>query len=66
MLSGGPGGDRLGGGPDTDLIVGDAGRDAVNVKDRTRDYVLCGSGADRVTADKRDLVAPDCERVRRR
>jgi hypothetical protein len=27
--------------------------------------VSCGGGFDRVVADTKDLVAPDCERVRR-
>ena len=30
-----------------------------------RDKVSCGGGFDRVAADTKDLVAPDCERVRR-
>jgi hypothetical protein len=29
----------------------------------TRDLVTCGRGFDRVAADSRDVVAPDCERV---
>jgi hypothetical protein len=29
-----------------------------------RDIVSCGSGFDRVLADRQDLVAPDCEKVR--
>ena len=31
----------------------------------TRDVVSCGDGFDRVAADPKDLVAPDCEQVRR-
>jgi hypothetical protein len=27
------------------------------------DVVTCGSGFDRVLADRKDVVAPDCERV---
>jgi hypothetical protein len=34
------------------------------VQHRTaRDQVVCGSGFDRVAANKEDVVAPDCERV---
>jgi hypothetical protein len=29
-----------------------------------RDKVSCGGGFDRVAADRKDLVADDCERVR--
>jgi RTX calcium-binding nonapeptide repeat (4 copies) len=29
-----------------------------------KDIVTCGGGFDRVLADRKDLVAPDCERVR--
>jgi Ca2+-binding RTX toxin-like protein len=31
----------------------------------TKDIVSCGGGFDRVAADPKDLVAPDCEQVRR-
>ena len=30
----------------------------------TKDIATCGGGFDRVLADRKDLVAPDCERVR--
>ena len=30
-----------------------------------KDIVTCGGGFDRVFADKKDLVAPDCEKVAR-
>jgi hypothetical protein len=29
-----------------------------------KDIVSCGTGFDRVIADRKDVVAPDCERVR--
>ena len=29
-----------------------------------KDIATCGGGFDRVFADRKDLVAPDCERVR--
>jgi len=35
----------------------------VDNRPATRDFVTCGSGFDRVAADTKDVVAPDCERV---
>jgi len=35
------------------------------VQDGRRDVVGCGRGLDAVRADRFDVVAPDCERVRR-
>src|SRR5919107_1480274 len=80
LVDGGPGPDRVGGGDGPDLLIdgpfeetsrdtlssGD-GNDALFVDNRpaTRDIVTCGSGFDRVVADERDLVASDCEQVRR-
>ena len=48
--------DRLSGGDGNDVI------DVIN-KPGVQDVVSCGSGFDRVIADRKDLVAPDCERV---
>ncbi len=48
--------DDLSGGPGKDVIVVD------NVP-TVKDLVACGSGFDRVLADRKDAVAPDCERV---
>jgi hypothetical protein len=28
-----------------------------------KDVLSCGSGFDRVVADRKDVIAPDCERV---
>ena len=75
VLFGKGGTDRLlgGGGPD-DIRAGtgrdrvDAGRgnDEVLVRDGWRDVVSCGAGqGDIVVADRRDVVAGDCERVER-
>jgi hypothetical protein len=66
LMFGGPGNDILSGGSGADLIVGEAGNDAVDATDRARDSVVCGKGRDRVLADKHDVVARDCEDVRRR
>ena len=48
-----------------DQVSGGAGNDGVIVINRPafKDVVTCGTGFDRVLADREDLVAPDCERV---
>jgi hypothetical protein len=46
---------RISGGPGNDVIGGQY-RSA-------RDLVVCGSGFDRVAANREDVVAPDCEKV---
>ena len=48
-----------------DKYVGDNGNDVfvANNRPAARDVVVCGNGFDRVLADRKDLVAPDCERV---
>jgi Ca2+-binding RTX toxin-like protein len=48
--------DNFSGGPGTDAIV-------VWHKPAFEDIVVCGTGFDRVLADPKDVVAPDCERV---
>jgi hypothetical protein len=55
LLYGGAGSDTVEGGAGNDLLAGGPGRDTIR----------CGAGKDRVTADRRDRVAKDCERVRR-
>ncbi len=66
-LFGGDGRDVLIGGPDPDYIEGGAGNDLVLAADGTVDKIRCEGGRrDRVVADRRDRVARDCERVRRR
>jgi Ca2+-binding RTX toxin-like protein len=73
VLRGGPGSDRLTGGRGADLLAGgpgvnayDAGpgRDFVDARNGKRELVRCGSGRDRVRADRRDRLR-DCERVSR-
>jgi hypothetical protein len=41
------------------------GNDVLDVIDKpvVKDVVACGSGFDRVLANRKDVVAPDCERV---
>lgn len=74
-LLGGPGADELRGSAGPDLIVPGAGADIVragrqddrvNARDKGRDTISCGSGDDRVAADKADKVSKDCETVLRR
>jgi hypothetical protein len=45
--------------------VGAEGNDVIDVAARpaSKDVVVCGSGFDRVLADRKDMVAPDCEKV---
>ena len=54
---GGEGRDRLFGGPGNDLLAGGPGP--------ARDVVSCGSGRDVAIVGRQDVVARDCERVRR-
>ena len=65
-LVGAEGADRLTGGPGRDSVSGGAGADTIFVREGFTDTVRCGSGRDTVSADRRDRVARDCERVRRR
>jgi hypothetical protein len=81
-LNGGTGGDFLFGGTGADRLTDSSGRDSfsgaasndrINSRDRSRagrrirDTVRCGSGRrDVALVDRRDRVARDCERVRRR
>jgi hypothetical protein len=48
-----------------DKLVGGDGMDVIDVINQpaVEDVVACGSGFDRVLADRKDTVAPDCERV---
>jgi serine protease AprX len=64
-LDGGPGSDRLTGGPGRDQLAAGSGKDLLVVRDGSRDRVACGLGADVVVADRRDVVARDCESVSR-
>jgi Ca2+-binding RTX toxin-like protein len=71
VITGGPGRDTInadaGSGACTFLVcrVG-AGNDRINVRDGERDSVICGPGRDVVIADRKDVVAEDCEVVKRR
>jgi Ca2+-binding RTX toxin-like protein len=64
VLTGGSGRDRLSGGAGRDRVSGNAGNDRINVRGGGRDRVNCGAGRDVVSADRTDVVARNCERVR--
>jgi Ca2+-binding RTX toxin-like protein len=74
LLSGGSGDDDLNGSSGNDSLTGDEGEDAVDggsgndmirARDGQRDRIRCGSGRDRVSADRDDRVHTDCEHVSR-
>jgi hypothetical protein len=48
-----------------DNFSGGPGNDVIDVLHyvSARDRVECGGGFDRVAADRKDVVAPDCEKV---
>jgi hypothetical protein len=64
LLSGGSGNDRLVGGPGRNRLEAGAGNDSINSGNGVRDFVDCGFGRDRITADRRDVLS-GCEVVRR-
>jgi Ca2+-binding RTX toxin-like protein len=64
-IFGGDGNDALDGGGGPDLISGQGGDDTIEAHDGAIDGVLCGAGADSVTADGFDLVSRSCELVSR-
>jgi Ca2+-binding RTX toxin-like protein len=53
------------GGPGNDTLIGGEGDDTFDARDGDADVIRCGSGRDRVRADKSDTVSSNCERVRR-
>jgi Ca2+-binding RTX toxin-like protein len=68
-VSGGKGNDFVADGPNrefaTDKLSAGDGNDVIGAFNDPafKDLVTCGDGFDRVFADRKDLVAPDCERV---
>ncbi len=73
-LTGGPGDDRLDGAAGSDTLSGGAGidtysggsgADRISARDGRRETIACGTGRDRVVADRTDRVRSDCERVSR-
>lgn len=63
VLKGLAGDDCLDGGKGTDQLVAGRGDDRVAARDGVRDVVKCGSGRDKVAADRIDRIAKDCERI---
>jgi Ca2+-binding RTX toxin-like protein len=63
-MSGGGGNDRITTGPGLNRYAGGAGSDVIDARNGRRELVSCGSGRDRVRADRRDRVS-GCERVSR-
>lgn len=60
-VHGGPGRDNLTGGSGRDALFGGAASDEHNALDRRRgDRVSCGSGNDKVEADKGDILRASC------
>lgn len=64
-LSGSTGNDRISGGSGKNSYSGGSGNDTINARNRRNEVIDCGTGRDRVTADRRDRVKR-CERVSRR
>src|SRR5215212_4134173 len=66
-ILGNEGNDFVGNGPNrsTDKISAGEGNDVVGSFNdpASKDVVTCGGGFDRVFADAKDMVAPDCEKV---
>jgi Ca2+-binding RTX toxin-like protein len=78
LIEGWTGSDRIVGEEGTDILIGgpldDSWKDVLSGGDGNdifiienvparRDIVSCGSGFDRVVADRKDVVGDDCERV---
>ena len=53
-------------GEPADTVNGGEGNDRIHVRDGEPDTVTCGPGLDGVRADRKDVVAADCEVVKRR
>jgi hypothetical protein len=64
-IRGTPGGDRIKPGAGDDRVRARGGADLIRTRRGGRDRIDCGPGDDIVIADARDLVAGDCELVRR-
>ena len=63
VLRGQDGADRLTGGSGKDSFSGGAGNDRIDSAGQRREVVTCGTGFDRVSGARRDLVSRTCERV---
>jgi hypothetical protein len=63
LLDGGPGDDLIGGGQDVSVIRAGPGSDRISSSNGVADSVDCGTGTDRVVADRSDRLH-GCEAVR--
>ena len=59
------GSDRLIAGSGRNFLDGGTGNDRIYARNDRRDVISCGSGRDRVQADRTDIVRVDCERISR-
>ena len=62
LLAGEAGADRLTGGRGRDRFSGGSSGDRLLARDGRRELVRCGSGRDRVSRDRSERLARDCER----
>jgi Ca2+-binding RTX toxin-like protein len=65
-LDGANGDDTMTPGAGKDKVQAGGGDDTISARDGARDTIGCGSGRDRVTADRSDSVDGDCEQVKRK
>ena len=65
-IAGGGGKDKINGGKGADRVKAGGGKDRIKLRGAGRDRVSCGGGKDTVIADRRDRVAKDCEKVKRK
>lgn len=64
-LSGNDQANEILGGKGGDTISGRGGQDTIEARDSVKDTIACGTGSDTVNADYIDVVAADCETVKR-
>jgi Tol biopolymer transport system component len=64
LIGGSARSELLRGTPGTDLVRAGSGDDLIQVRDSTRDVVICGPGRDTVSADRLDQLV-GCEVIRR-
>ena len=57
--------DRIRAGGGRNILDGGSGNDNIFARNHRRDVIRCGSGRDRVSADRTDRVQVSCERIRR-
>jgi hypothetical protein len=62
-LSGEAGNDRLSGGSGKNTFYGGSGKDTISARNGEQDRIDCGTGKDKVTADRVDRVKQNCERI---